>query len=47
MKNLNNKERELIEAIRNFRAAKGRMAGNDLELYAHQLFEELLYGDGD
>lgn len=47
MKRLTNKEKELIEVIRNFQASKGRMEfESDFYFYIHSVLDNLLYPDG-
>lgn len=47
MKRLNNKEKELIEVIRNFQSSKGRMEFEaDFYFYIHQVLDNLLYPEG-
>ncbi len=43
---LTEKEKELIEAIRNFKNSKHNPSLN-LEIFAIRLFEKLLYGEED
>ena len=46
MKKLNEKEKDLIEAIRNFKAARGWMENKaEFEWEIHQLLNELMYGE--
>ncbi len=43
MKRLNKKEKDLIEAIRNFKASRGRMEMQwEFEWYIYQLLHELM-----
>lgn len=43
MKRLNKKEKDLIEAIRNFKASRGRMEMQDeFEWYIYKLLHELM-----
>ena len=43
MTRLTNKERLLIEAVRNFKSSKGRMENPlDFELYIYELLHELM-----
>jgi hypothetical protein len=47
MKRLTRKEKELIEAIRNFQNSKGRMSyEKDFIFYIQSLLDELLYPEG-
>lgn len=46
MKQLTEKEEELIQAIRNFKNSKHNPSF-ELEWYARRLFDELLYDDED
>lgn len=44
---LNEKEKDLIESIRNFRASKGRMEKeSEFEWLIYKYLHELMYGDG-
>lgn len=46
MKKLNEKEKDLIEAIRNFKAARGWMENKaEFEWEIHRLLNELMYGE--